>query len=75
MGGLTQFLTQVVSGPRVTGCRAQTATVSRLLCIPENLVRYDSPTWAGFSLSADWGQDTAIGISTAATVASGMASS
>src|SRR4029077_20382520 len=25
---------------------------------PENLVRYDSPTWAGFSVSADWGQDT-----------------
>ena len=25
---------------------------------PENLVRYDSPTWAGFSMSADWGQDT-----------------
>ena len=26
--------------------------------VPENLVRYDSPTWAGFSASADWGQDT-----------------
>ena len=26
--------------------------------VPENLVRYDSPTWYGFSLSADWGQDT-----------------
>ena len=26
--------------------------------VPENLVRYDSPTWAGFSVSADWGQDT-----------------
>jgi hypothetical protein len=25
---------------------------------PENLVRYDSPTWAGFSVSADWGQDS-----------------
>ena len=25
---------------------------------PENLVRYDSPTFAGFSVSADWGQDT-----------------
>ena len=26
--------------------------------IPENLVRYDSPAFAGFSVSADWGQDT-----------------
>ena len=26
--------------------------------VPENLVRYDSPTWSGFSVSADWGQDT-----------------
>ena len=25
---------------------------------PENLVRYDSPVFAGFSVSADWGQDT-----------------
>jgi len=25
---------------------------------PENLVRYDSPTFYGFSFSADWGQDT-----------------
>ena len=26
--------------------------------VPENLVRYDSPAFAGFSVSADWGQDT-----------------
>jgi hypothetical protein len=26
--------------------------------VPENLVRYDSPRWMGFSLSADWGQDS-----------------
>jgi len=27
--------------------------------VPDNAVRYDSPTFAGFSVSADWGEDDA----------------
>ena len=42
--------------------------------ITENVVRYDSPVFAGFSMSASWGEDD-IGMSPCATLANGTASS
>ncbi len=45
-----------VSWSTVGFCNVGHGNAGDCVGTPENLVRYDSPTFYGFSLSADWGQ-------------------
>jgi hypothetical protein len=52
-GGLTPFIWQQFGG----FCQGGGGTGGDCFGVPQQAVRYDSPTWAGFSVSAAWGGD------------------
>jgi hypothetical protein len=51
------LLTGVVWGQLGSNCRAGGGTGGDCFGAPRDSVRYDSPTFAGFSVSAGWGED------------------